>query len=98
MSLEASAIQPVAKVRKSASGDLANLDILRTFAVLLVVVSHFMMYDHIETSAHWMGLAGVCLFFVHTSLVLMWSLGARSAHRTFYVRRAFRLFPLGLSS
>jgi len=43
-----------------------------------------------------MGLTGVCLFFVHTCLVLMWSLERDPHTGRFYIRRWFRLFPLWL--
>jgi peptidoglycan/LPS O-acetylase OafA/YrhL len=79
--------------------DLTNLDILRSLAVGLVVVSHFLMYAHINFLAgwlHWTGLTGVCFFFVHTCLVLMWSLERDPHTGRFYIRRLFRLFPLWL--
>jgi peptidoglycan/LPS O-acetylase OafA/YrhL len=76
--------------------DLANLDILRSFAVLLVVVSHFLMYVQRGVYTGLMGLTGVCLFFVHTCLVLMWSLERDPHSGRFYLRRLFRLFPLWL--
>jgi peptidoglycan/LPS O-acetylase OafA/YrhL len=82
---------------KPAMSDLANLDILRSVAVLLVVVSHFLMYLGIRAlGMPWMGLTGVCLFFVHTCLVLMWSLERDPHTGRFYIRRLFRLFPLWL--
>jgi len=91
---------------RPAMNDLANLDILRSLAVLLVVFAHFLMYagtmlhgigiNHITTLWPWMGLTGVCLFFVHTCLVLMWSLERDPHTGRFYIRRLFRLFPLWL--
>jgi peptidoglycan/LPS O-acetylase OafA/YrhL len=78
-----------------------NLDVLRAVAVLCVVA------DHVAIAATppgnlawgWMGRAGVLIFFVHTALVLMGSLersgGVRSGWiATFYVRRAWRIYPL----
>jgi peptidoglycan/LPS O-acetylase OafA/YrhL len=76
--------------------DLTNLDILRSFAVLLVATGHFTMYEQIARYNGWIGLTGVCLFFVHTCLVLMWSLERDPHTGRFYIRRAFRLFPLWL--
>lgn len=88
---------------RSAINYLANLDILRSIAVLLVVIAHFTMYVRMYTQigrfylwTQWMGLAGVCLFFVHTCLVLMWSLERDPHTGRFYIRRMFRLFPLWL--
>ena len=45
------------------------------------------------------GRAGVYLFFVHTSLVLLLSFerNPRSTARSFYVRRAFRIYPLSIA-
>jgi len=44
----------------------------------------------------WFGLFGVYLFFLHTSLVLMWSLERRPHTLDFYIRRAFRIYPLAI--
>jgi len=44
----------------------------------------------------WMGVVGVFIFFVHTSLVLMWSLERKPHTLDFYVRRVFRIYPLAL--
>ena len=80
-----------------------NLDFLRAVAVLLVFCSH--LYD-ISTGkgAEWtfvwhLGQLGVLMFFVHTCLVLMCSLERSSVQgwrmfASFYIRRAFRLYPL----
>ena len=60
-------------------GLYANLDLLRAIAVLLVLAQHVGSKMHIEHIA-WaptrcpLGLFGVLLFFVHTSLVLMYSM------------------------
>jgi peptidoglycan/LPS O-acetylase OafA/YrhL len=89
------------------SGASANLDFLRTFAVLLVVARHLMSVFGIGDS-RWIqpqaiGIFGVLLFFVHTSLVLMFSLerqtqrlGTRHFYTTFLVRRIFRIYPLSI--
>ena len=90
------------------SGSAANLDFLRTFAVLLVVIRHFMSVFSFEDS-RWihpqaLGIFGVLLFFVHTSLVLMFSMerqqeriGSRYFYTTFLVRRIFRIYPLSVT-
>jgi peptidoglycan/LPS O-acetylase OafA/YrhL len=75
----------------------ANLDFLRSFAVLFVVVPHLLLYTNRAYLVGWAGLTGVCFFFVHTSLVLMWSLERDSHVGRFYVRRAFRIYPLWIA-
>jgi peptidoglycan/LPS O-acetylase OafA/YrhL len=85
------------------SQDSTNLDLLRSFAVLLVLFDHtlkFLGFSHFgHVDIDWIGRLGVVFFFVHTSLVLMMSLEREKLlgwRRTvnFYIRRAFRLFPL----
>jgi peptidoglycan/LPS O-acetylase OafA/YrhL len=79
-----------------------NLDILRAVAVLAVFADHLMVMGlHVAPGlASWLGTAGVQAFFVHTSLVLMSSMERDDAPartkwvRRFYVRRAFRIYPL----
>jgi len=81
----------------------ANLDFLRAVAVLLVLAQHLTRRG-LGESATWvptsyLGLFGVLLFFVHTSLVLMYSLersGLRGVGlaKDFYIRRFFRIYPL----
>src|SRR5271156_6213785 len=72
-----------------------NLDFLRSIAVLLVFGTHY--YDiRNDAGAKWsfpwhLGQLGVLIFFVHTSLVLMWSLERASLKGwqlfvSFYVR------------
>jgi peptidoglycan/LPS O-acetylase OafA/YrhL len=78
------------------SGSSRNLDVLRAIAVLCVYVAHL---DRWAFDVQ-LGYAGVFLFFVHTSLVLMMSLDRTAGqHRffEFYVRRAFRIYPLSLA-
>jgi peptidoglycan/LPS O-acetylase OafA/YrhL len=93
-------------------GQDPNLDILRSIAVLSVFLTHVLQAtaglkvgEHfaygVETSA--LGHVGVMLFFVHTSLVLMQSLERTGAKlsgwplvRHFYIRRAFRIYPLSV--
>jgi peptidoglycan/LPS O-acetylase OafA/YrhL len=84
----------------------ANLDILRSIAVLLVLLDHVL--DMVASKHHlrvfhdfigYSGRLGVLLFFVHTSLVLNFSLAQLQTSgwqlvRTFFVRRTFRLYPL----
>lgn len=83
--------------------DSTNLDFLRSVAVLMVFCVH--LYD-ISTGTGknsgfvWhIGQLGVLMFFVHTCLVLMWSLERSDLQgwrlfTAFYIRRAFRLYPL----
>ena len=78
-----------------------NLDILRSVAVSAVFTQHLAAsLGHREMSFVWLGHAGVLMFFVHTSLVLMASLerDGAPAHagwvRRFYLRRALRIYPL----
>jgi peptidoglycan/LPS O-acetylase OafA/YrhL len=88
----------------------ANLDLLRTIAVSAVLVDHLMSTLHIHAGYTNMdvldffasiGQAGVLAFFVHTALVLMYSLERLHAVYPrvtwrFYVRRIFRIYPLAI--
>jgi peptidoglycan/LPS O-acetylase OafA/YrhL len=89
----------------SATSDSAGLDLLRSCAVVFVVVSHLRLFFQIPDRSpfvwgfigHW----GVLIFFLHTSLVLMLSLERQLRRRPdgglffeFMVRRAFRILPL----
>lgn len=86
-------------------GFSANLDLLRTIAVLLVLAQHLCRRAHIEHIG-WapttsLGYFGVLLFFVHTSLVLMYSLersrlAGAPMFVSFYIRRIFRIYPLSV--
>src|SRR3569833_2861610 len=80
--------------RLPAVRDSANLDLLRSFAVLCVFVCHLPF-----AIGRWdgIGIAGVILFFVHTSYVLLLSL-QRNAYSWagFQVRRIFRIYPLAI--
>jgi peptidoglycan/LPS O-acetylase OafA/YrhL len=82
-----------------------NLDLLRSAAVLFVLVNHVLLFlrlthdgGFIRPIGHW----GVLLFFVHTSLVLMLSLQRQQPlryvhpYRVFIVRRCFRIYPLSV--
>jgi peptidoglycan/LPS O-acetylase OafA/YrhL len=85
-----------------------NLDVLRAVAVMLVLGFHLLWVwmDKLGPLNVWyLGRLGVLLFFVHTSLVLMASLerletaGGSAARLSlvFYVRRAFRIYPLAIA-
>jgi peptidoglycan/LPS O-acetylase OafA/YrhL len=77
-----------------------NLDVLRAIAVLCVLVDHTLTAT-IAKGVRWpeeMGRAGVLLFFVHTSLVLMSSLERQNDAASFFVRRAFRIYPLAIAT
>ena len=74
-----------------------NLDFMRSVAVLLVVGAHLSLYTGFGAYNGWSGITGVCMFFVHTTLVLMWSLERDDHVGHFYLRRAFRIYPLWLA-
>ena len=76
--------------------DLPNLDFIRAIAVLLVVTSHTLIYSGHLAIVGWAGTTGVGIFFVHTTLVLMMSLERDPHLWRFYIRRAFRIYPLWL--
>jgi len=81
-----------------------NLDFLRSLAVLLVLGSHILLAFGLPwegTVIAAAGQLGVLLFFIHTSLVLMMSLARLEKSEgglalRFYVRRAFRIYPLAM--
>src|SRR5271165_151232 len=86
-----------------ATKDSANLDVLRAIAVMCVFFSHLLHFSRGgETEFGWhLGQLGVLMFFVHTSLVLMFSLERTSLDghalfSSFYIRRAFRIYPLSI--
>jgi peptidoglycan/LPS O-acetylase OafA/YrhL len=82
--------------------DSPNLDLLRSCAVGLVLLSHtpdFM--DGVAWAFNYktMGRLGVALFFVHTTLVLLLSMDRHGpAPLQFFVRRAFRIYPLSIAA
>jgi peptidoglycan/LPS O-acetylase OafA/YrhL len=80
--------------------DLPNLDLMRSFAVLAVVIDHTCQALGIWEDGRWsvvpLGIFAVYLFFVHTTLVLMWSLERQPNTLNFYIRRAFRIYPLAM--
>ncbi len=94
---------------RSAAGDRfresANLDVLRSIAVMVIVGCHFTSYAE-HTGAQWstawrIGQVGLWMFFVHTCVVLMWSI-ERSVSRgphyllAYFTRRIFRIYPLSI--
>lgn len=85
----------------------ANLDVLRSIAVTLVVISHLLIehvgYGKGVYSTQTLGTLGVLIFFVHTCLVLMLSLERQAIKDIqypgtipFLVARAFRIYPLSV--
>jgi peptidoglycan/LPS O-acetylase OafA/YrhL len=93
------------EVRRLATTDSSVLDVLRAVAVLAVLIAHLMKAAGDEAGfwlAQQLGWLGVMLFFVHTSLVLMFSLERTKADGMqlaihYYVRRAFRIYPLSIA-
>ena len=79
-----------------AGEDLPNLDLLRTVAVVCVLVSHTLSALNRVPEGFWYGGFGVAMFFVHTALVLMWSLDRRPNTLQFYIRRIARVYPLAI--
>jgi len=90
-----------------ATHESPNLDFLRAVAVLLVLIFHLFLFFvgasqipyYIVGIGHW----AVLLFFVHTSLVLMFSLERQHDRNPgkplflpFMIRRCFRIYPLSL--
>jgi peptidoglycan/LPS O-acetylase OafA/YrhL len=80
--------------------DSPNLDALRSIAVGLVVLSHLPPFiPGLESLFNYKttGRVGVALFFVHTTLVLMFSMQRSGAsYGPFLVRRIFRIYPLSM--
>lgn len=98
---------PNSRSATDAGADIPNLDALRAIAVLLVLADHGLetIGHTIGASYHpydwYLGRLGVLLFFVHTAYVLfasMQRLGTSgwTLTRAFYIRRAFRIYPLAL--
>jgi len=83
----------------------ANLDLLRAIAVVLVLAQHLARRMYVESFAgmptsSW-GVFGVLLFFVHTCLVLMYSMERSRLTgwpllTNFATRRIFRIYPLSI--
>jgi peptidoglycan/LPS O-acetylase OafA/YrhL len=91
--------------RNTTSPESSNLDLLRSGAVLLVLLDHTLRFlgvvqegTFFRPMGHW----AVLLFFVHTSLVLMLSLERQAAsdylhgYRVFMLRRCLRVYPAAL--
>ena len=79
------------------TGEYSNLELLRSFAVLCVVVCHVGNFFVVNNSVQVLGIFGVTLFFVHTSIVLMQSLERQQQDNLcvpFFIRRFFRIYPL----
>jgi peptidoglycan/LPS O-acetylase OafA/YrhL len=89
---------------RSTKRESANLDLLRSLAVILVFSEHALVAFGLPwegTMLGALGHLGVLLFFIHTSLVLMMSLerleeSGDGLIRSFYIRRAFRIYPLAI--
>jgi len=85
------------------SSQSANLDLLRSVAVSYVLVAHVFQSMNQESLLVPLGHIGVLLFFVHTTNVLLRSLGRLHADGTgrvwqrFFVLRIFRIYPLYLA-
>jgi peptidoglycan/LPS O-acetylase OafA/YrhL len=82
-----------------------NLDLLRSMAVLTVLFDHLCRHYYLDRIGRFgvadIGIFGVLLFFVHTSLVLMQSMQRSgftgvSLMKNFYIRRLFRIYPLSI--
>ena len=81
-----------------------NLDLLRAVAVTLVLAQHLLnrfYFAKLGLSGPPIGTFGVLIFFVHTCLVLMYSmersnLGGLPLALNFYIRRIFRIYPLSI--
>ena len=96
---------PSDQVHDKRSGDSANLDMLRSCAVLFVVFFHLLLVHQTTPWNLWaIGHWGVIIFFVHTSLVLMCSLERHrgtslgDTYCDFLIRRAFRIYPLSVAT
>jgi peptidoglycan/LPS O-acetylase OafA/YrhL len=78
---------------------ISGLDALRALAVILVLIDHFLVFDHIWGIHFPLGPFGVTIFFVLSGFLITSML--LTEHRktggislsNFYRRRAFRIFP-----
>lgn len=99
-SFEGEARRTVSPAHRVPSAHSPNLDFLRAVAVLLVYFFHLLITTNTRLPDYF-GQFGVLLFFVHTSLVLMFSLERIERNKqelfiTFYIRRLFRIYPLSI--
>jgi peptidoglycan/LPS O-acetylase OafA/YrhL len=76
----------------------SNLDLLRSFAVACVFVSHLLIFAYPNAKGvTCLGTVGVLCFFVHTSYVLLLSIQRSNIGWTgFQIRRVFRIYPLSM--
>jgi peptidoglycan/LPS O-acetylase OafA/YrhL len=78
---------------------ISGLDAARTLAVILVLVDHFLLIDHIWGIHYPLGPLGVTIFFVLSGFLITSMLLTEHRKsgdidlRNFYRRRAFRIFP-----
>ena len=78
---------------------ISGLDAARALAVILVLVDHFLVFDHIWGIHYPLGPLGVTIFFVLSGFLITSMLltehrkTAAINLRNFYRRRAFRIFP-----
>jgi peptidoglycan/LPS O-acetylase OafA/YrhL len=92
-----------------ARSESANLDFLRSCAIVFVVLFHVLLYFQHTTFLRGhlnlmpIGHFGVLIFFVHTNLVLLFSLERQesrapgsSLFTPFIIRRIFRIYPLSI--
>src|SRR5579862_891517 len=100
-------LEASAENTQSTQRDNPNLDFLRAMAVTMVVVFHLLLFFGVwrqyGKNLSRFGYAGVFFFFVHTSLVLMFSLerltrkySGADLYLAFMIRRCFRIYPLGV--
>jgi peptidoglycan/LPS O-acetylase OafA/YrhL len=103
--MKSSGPSPAFSASPSSLHESANLDFLRAVAVLLVFITHlYGIYTGkgVKWDFFWhLGQLGVLMFFVHTCLVLMWSLERSGLNgwrvfAPFYLRRTLRLYPLSV--
>ncbi|HMI50472.1 MAG TPA: acyltransferase [Candidatus Saccharimonadales bacterium] len=91
----------------NANHENPNLDLLRATAVLYVFFFHLLLFGerstHLPVHLDGLGQWGVLIFFVHTSLVLMYSMERMAAknptkglYLPFLIRRCFRIYPLSM--
>ncbi len=84
---------------------MPQLDSLRAFAVLLVIIAHWLPRDNFLNRYNNNGISGVTLFFVLSGFLITGillkskeeidkGLPVSRAFKTFYIRRALRIFPL----